>query len=248
MKKSYIVTLLTAITLTACGGGGGSSSTPTKSDNGTPPTIHNYKIVATPTSGGNCRGANGSMVINGSVVSGTIKTGWGDNLVISGTYTTQSGDINGGFAKSGTRLATYSGNIKNNKGGGNWSDSLGCSGTWTATGLASNRPSSNNSKTFDAHNLQGYEINYQSVGLVSNKIEFACEGSFKITATRHGVNVPVMSGDQIDISTNIMVLNSSVNIDEKRTISLINGNIVLGKSVDEDGNIIKEVKKVSSCN
>ena len=56
-----------------------------------------------------------------------------------------------------------------------------------------------------------------------------------------------MSGDQIDISDTLMVLNSAID-DEKRTISLKDGNIVLGESVDEDGNIIKEIKKVSSCN
>ncbi len=248
MTKKHLTTLLlSAIALTACGGGGGSSDTPKKSDDATS-SIKKYKIVATPTSGGNCRGANGTMVINGSDVSGTIKTGWGDNLVISGTYTSQSGDIDGGFAKNNKRLATYNGNIKNNSGSGNWSDSLGCSGTWTATGASSNStPPTNNSKIFDAQNLQGYEINYKSDGLVSNKIEFTCDGSFNITVSRHGVDVPIMSGDQIDISDTLMVLNSAID-DEKRTISLQDGNIVIGKSVDEDGNIIKEVKKVSSCN
>ena len=254
MKENYLTTLLLcAITLTACGGGGGGSSdTPQNRDN-TTSNIQKYKIKATPTSGGNCRGANGTMIINGSTVSGTIKTGWGDNLVISGTYTSQSGDIDGGFAKNNKRLATYNGNMQNNSGSGNWSDSLGCSGRWKATGLASNTTPTNttptnDSKTFDAQNLQGYEINYKAEGLISYKIALACDGSFKITATRHGVDVPIMSGDEIDISDKSMVLNSAVNIDEKRTISLNNGNIVLGESVDEDGNIITEVKKVSSCN
>lgn len=247
MTKNYLTTLLfSAIALTACGGGGGSSDTPKKS-NDTTSSIKKYKIIATPTSDGNCRGANGTMVINGSNVSGTIKTGWGDNLVISGTYTSQSGDIDGGFAKNSKRLATYNGNIKNNNGSGNWSDSLGCSGTWTATGASSNSTPTNNSKTFDAQNLQGYEINYKSDGLILNKIEFTCDGSFNITASRHGVDVQIMSGDQIDISDTLMVLNSAID-DEKRTIRLQDGNIVIGKSVDEDGNIIKEVKKVSSCN
>ena len=248
MTKNYLATLLfSAIALTACGGAGSSSDTPKNSDH-TTSSIKKYKIVATPTSGGNCRGANGTMVINGSDVSGTIKTGWGDNLVISGTYTSQSGDIDGGFVKNNKRLATYNGNIKNNSGSGNWSDSLGCSGTWTATGAYSNTAPTNNTKTFDAQNLQGYEINYNAEGLISYKIALACDGSFKITASRHGVDVPIMSGDQIDIDAKLMVFNSSVNVDEKKSISLQDGNIVLGKSVDEDGNIIKEVKKVSSCN
>lgn len=124
----------------------------------------------------------------------------------------------------------------------------GGGGSSSPTTPTNTTPPTNNLKKFDAQNLQGYEINYQSEGLVSNKIELACDGSFKITATRHGVDVPVMSGDQIDISTTLMVLNSAINVNEKRTISLNNGNIVLGKSVDEDGNIITEVKKVSTCN
>ena len=63
MTKNYLATLLfSAIALTACGGDGGSSDTPKKSDD-TTSSIKKYKIVATPTSGGNCRGANGTMVI-----------------------------------------------------------------------------------------------------------------------------------------------------------------------------------------
>jgi len=248
MKNIYLTTLLLgAIGLSGCGGGGGNDSTP-NSTNNIESTIKKYNIVATPTSSGNCRGADGTMVIEGSSVSGTIKTGWGDNLIIGGTYSSQNGDISGGFAKNGTRLATYSGNMQNNKGSGNWSDNLGCSGTWTATGLSSNTPTSNSSKNFDAQNLQGYEINYQGQGLISYKIEFACDGSFKVTATRHGVNVIAMSGDDITIDAKKMILQSAVNVDEQFIISLIDGDVVIGQSVDDDGNIITEVKKVSSCN
>jgi len=255
MKNIYLTTLLLgAIGLSGCGGGGSNHSTQPNSTNNTEATIQKYKIVATPTSGGNCRGANGTMIIEGSSVSGTIKTGWGDNLIIGGTYSSQNGDISGGFAKNSTRLATYSGNIQNNKGSGNWSDNLGCSGTWTATGLSSNTTSSqrptttNNSKSFDAQNLQGYEINYQGEGLISYKIKFACDGSFKVTATRHGVNVIAMSGDDITIDAKKMILQSAVNVNEQFIISLIDGDVVIGQSVDDDGNIITEVKKVSSCN
>jgi len=253
MKNIYLTTiLLGAISLVGCGGGsnGGDNSTP----NSVQSAIQKYKIVATPTSGGNCRGANGTMIIEGSTVSGTIKTGWGDNLIIGGTYSSTNGDVSGGFAKSNKRLATYSGNIKNNRGSGNWSDSLGCSGTWTATGLSSNTASSssstntNNSKSFDAQNLQGYEINYQGEGLISYKIKFECDGSFSVTATRHGVNVITMSGDDIIIDSDKMILQSSVNSSEQFIITLINGDVVIGKSTDGDDNIISEVKKVSNCN
>jgi len=254
MKNIYLTTLLLgAIGLSGCGGGGGNDSTP-NSTNNTESTIKKYNIVATPTSGRNCRGADGTMIIEGSSVSGTIKTGWGDNLIIGGTYSSQNGDISGGFAKNSTRLATYSGNIQNNKGSGNWSDNLGCSGTWTATGLSSNITSSqrptttNNSKSFDAQNLQGYEINYQGQELISYKIKFACDGSFKVTATRHGVNVIAMSGDDIIINYTRIILKSEVNVNEQFIISLIDGDVVIGQSVDDDGNIITEVKKVSSCN
>ena len=99
MKNIYLTTLLLgAIGLSGCGGGGGNDSTP-NSTNNTESTIKKYKIVAIPTSSGNCRGADGTMVIEGSSVSGTIKTGWGDNLIIGGTYSSQNGDISGGFAK-----------------------------------------------------------------------------------------------------------------------------------------------------
>ncbi|SFV55821.1 hypothetical protein MNB_SV-12-595 [hydrothermal vent metagenome] len=270
MKNRYLTALLFgAISLSGCGGGGSSGGdvesrsnlSPQSNTTNNEATIRKYKIVATPTSSGECRGAKGTMIIEGSSVSGTIKTGWGDNLIIGGTYSSQDGDISGGFAKNGSRLATYSGNMKNNRGNGIWSDSLGCSGTWTATGSSSNittatsshttstpvPTTTNSSKNFDAQNLQGYEINYQATGLISYKIEFKCDGSFTVNASRHGINVVAISGDDITIDSKKMILKSAIN-DEEWTVTLIDGNVVVGKSVDGDGNIIKEVKKISSCN
>ncbi len=266
MKNIYIATLLLgASTFIGCGGGGSSSDdSPSSSstDSKTLASIHKYSIVATATSGGNCKGANGKMIIEGSSVSGTIKTGWGDTLMIGGTYDKSSGDVDGGFAKNNNRLAEYSGNIKNNVGTGTWSDSLGCSGTWKGTGYASNyvestpetpattpttRPSSS-SKSFDPANLQGYEISYTGTGMVEYTITFACDGSFETKASRHGVTVETTYGDTITINSNKLLLGSSVNSIDDVSISLIDGNIVLGQSVDDMGNVVTDIKEIESCN
>ena len=268
MKKIYRTTLLSlgATALIGCGGGGSSSDdSPSSSstDLKTLASIHKYSIVATATSEGNCKGANGEMIIEGSTISGTIKTGWGDPLIIGGTYDKSSGDVDGGFAKNNNRLAEYSGNIKNNVGTGTWSDSLGCSGTWKGTGYASNyvestpetpatttpttRPSSS-SKSFDPANLQGYEISYTGTGLVEYTISFACDGSFETKASRHGVTVETTHGDTITINSNKLLLESSVNSVDNVSITLIGGSIVLGQSVDDMGNVVTDIREVLSCN
>jgi len=265
MKTVYKLTMILAITtFTGCGGGGGGSSSNTDNSDSSNTikelaSIHKYSISATPTSDGNCKGANGEMVIEGSEVSGTVKTGWGDQLMINGTYNKTNGDIDGGFAKNSTRLAEYSGNIKDNSGTGEWSDSLGCSGTWKATGYSSNYINSSptptttsnrtsSSKSFDPNNLQGYKLSYTGTGMVDYTILFNCDGSFETKASRHGVTVETTHGDTITIDSDKILLKSSVNDIDDVSITLIDGNIVLGKSKDDMGNVITDIKKVSSCN
>jgi len=268
MKNIYLTTiLLGAISLSGCGGGsnGGDKS---KRDNNSiqQSAIQKYKIVATPTSGGNCRGANGTMIIEGSAVSGTIKTGWGDNLIIGGTYSSSDGDVSGGFAKSNQRLATYSGNIKNNSGSGDWSDSLGCSGTWKVTGLSSNikntsssststpTPSSTHSSSKDmvnAHDIKGYQISYPADGLTT-VIRFGCDGSFDMSTSNHGRDIPIDSGDSIQIKDSTSGKNGVIGLGIVKITLDSNNNVVVGESkaidVLDDSYTIRNLSKDKECN
>jgi len=264
MKNIYLLTLLVGATLLiGCGGGGGGSSTTSTTNSNTIKelaSIHKYSITATPTSGGNCKGATGQMVIEGSEISGTVKTGWGDILTIEGSYNQSNGEVDGGFAKNSNRLADYSGEISDNKGSGTWSDSLGCSGTWTGQGYPTNyiettstqqtAPTSNSSssKTFDPDNLQGYEISYMETGLIKRTIIIDCDGSFVVKSSRHGVTIELTHGDNIVISSDKVLLESSINSLDDVSITLINGNIVFGKSVDNMGNVVTDIKQLKSCN
>jgi len=260
MKTIYLTTILIGAT-TLIGCGGSSSSNP---ENNTPTQerlaqIHKYKIVATATSGSNCKNATGEMIINNSTISGTIKTGWGDILTISGTYNKTKGDVDGGFAKNNNRLAQYSGNIKNNIGTGTWSDSLGCSGTWKGDGyktnyISSSQPTansnSNSDKKLDAYNIQGYELGFNYERGTSASISFGCDGSFAMKLSLSGVTRTSISGDDITIENHKLKLVSS-QTSEKILISLDNDdNIIKGTSkVTELGSYtVNQIKKISSCN
>jgi len=267
MKNIYLTTiLLGAISLSGCGGGGngGDNSTPNSIQQS---AIQKYKIVATPTSGGNCRGANGTMIIEGSAVSGTIKTGWGDNLIIGGTYSSANGDVSGGFAKSNQRLATYSGNIKNNSGSGKWSDSLGCSGTWTVTGLSSNSTNTSSSSTststststphssskdmVNAHDIKGYQISYPADGLTT-VVTFGCDGSFDMSTSNHGTHIPIDSGDSIEIHDSSNGKNGFIDLGIVKITLDSNNNVVVGESkaidVLDDTYTISNLSKDKECN
>ncbi len=267
MKNIYLTALLFGtINLSGCGGGGskGSSnpSTQPNSTNNLEAAIKKYKIVATPTSNGNCRGANGTMIIENSSVSGTIKTGWGDNLIIGGTYSSKNGDISGGFAKSGKRLATYSGKMQNNSGSGKWSDSLGCSGTWTATGSSSNTetttppsststPSTSTNKV-NAHDIKGYKISYPEDGLTT-VVTFGCDGSFDMSTSNHGTRIPIDSGDSIQIRDTTSKKKGVIGLGGIVQITLdTNNNVVVGesKAVDvlDDAYTITSILKYEKCN
>jgi hypothetical protein len=264
MKTIYLTTLLLgAITLIGCGSG--SSSSEPSDDDKNPierqlAQIHKYKIVATATSGGNCKGATGDMIINASAISGTIKTGWGDVLTISGTYNKTNGDVAGGFAKNNNRLAQYSGTITNNKGRGEWSDSLGCSGTWSGEGSASNyiessqpspeQNSNNSSKNLNAHDIQGYELGFDYERGTSASISFGCDGSFAMKLSLSGVTRTSISGDDITVENHQLKLVSSQTY-EKIIVSLDNDdNIVQGTSkvTELSSYTINSIKKISSCN
>ena len=255
MKQIYSTLLLGALTLTGCGGGGGS----TPSSNGNPSfdnapsarqtlaQIHKYTVKAVPTSGGNCKGATGEMIINGSGISGTITTGWGDILTIGGTYVSSSGNVSGGFAKNNLRLAEYSGKIVNNNITGIWSDSLGCSGTWSGIGEKSNYISQASStidtKTFDPYNLQGYTISYNQLGLDYYDVKIACDSSYIVTLTRRGLKSEVDYGDAINISENELGFGSLFKF------SLIDGNLVVGESKSlVFGDKVSSVTKHQECN
>ena len=275
MKNIYLSTLLLGATLLiGCGEGSTGKSTKESTqrasntqveDTKEPQAqslIHTYKVVATPTSGGSCKGAEGEMVIEKSKVSGTIKTGWGDVLTISGTYDQSSGDVDGGFAKNNNRLAEYSGNITDNNGGGTWSDSLGCSGTWETTNHSSKattspQPSSNTSTStntkatkVNAHEIQGYQITYPEDGLTT-VVTFECDGTYTSATSNHGINIPIDSGKvQIRDTTSDKagVLSFSymqVSLDDQN-------NVVAGesKAVDvlDDIHTITSITKVSECN
>jgi hypothetical protein len=274
MKQIYTTLLLGTLAFTACGGGGSSTTTPieesTPSEELAPATIQKYTIDAVPTSGGNCKGATGDMLINGSVVSGTVTTGWGDILIISGTYLPSNGDLSGGFAKNNIRVAEYSGNISNNTATGTWSDSLGCSGTWRGVGDTSNyvptpttqtpttqtpvtpipvtpTPASNivssDGITFDPYNLQGYTLSYNQLSLDYYNIKVNCDGSYEVTLTRRGLTTPVDSGDIIDVS------NDELSFGTLNRFSLIDGNLVVGESKNLIfGSTLSSVTQTDTCN
>jgi len=268
MKTIYLTTLLLGVvTLTACGGGGSSSTpssnNPTNNQNSTErrlAQIHKYKITATTTQS-NCKGATGEMIINNSAISGTMKTGWGDVLSISGTYNSTNGAVDGGFAKNNNRLAQYSGEIKNNIGTGTWSDSLGCSGAWRGEGYKSNyvsssEPKENNNngsaglKKLNAYDIQGYELGFDYERGTVASIDFACDGSFKLKLTLSGVTRTSITGDDIVIENHTLKLSSSQTLEDVG-ISLDNeDNIVEGvsKVTELDKYTVKSIKKVSECN
>ena len=257
MKQIYSTLLVATLTFTACGGGGGSTPSTNKnpsldntlSSQQTLAQIHKYTIEAVPTSGGNCKGATGEMIINGSDISGTITTGWGDVLTIGGTYVSRNGNVSGGFAKNNLRLAEYSGTIVNNNATGRWSDSLGCSGTWKGVGNASNyvtTPVSNivssDGKTFDPYNLQGYTISYNQLGLDYYNIKIACDSSYVVTLTRRGLMSEVDHGDVINISEDELGFGSL------NKFSLIDGNLVVGESKNlVFGDKVSSVAKYQEC-
>ena len=258
MKRIYSTLIIGALTLTACGGGGGTTPSSTRTpplDNGssarqTLAQIHRYRIEAVSTSGSNCKGAIGEMIINGSGISGTITTGWGDVLTIGGTYVSSSGNVSGGFAKNNLRLAEYSGTIVNNNTTGRWSDSLGCSGTWSGVGDASNYvttpatqiPVSSDAKTFDPYNLQGYTISYNQLGLDYYNIKIACDSSYIVTLTRRGLMSEVDHGDVVDVSEDELGFGSLFKF------SLINGKLVVGKSKSlVFGDKVSSVAKHQEC-
>ena len=270
MKNIYLTALLFGTVSLSSGCGGGGSSTPSTQPNTTnniEATIKKYKIVATPTSGGNCRGAEGTMVIENSSVSGTIKTGWGDNLIIGGTYSSQNGDISGGFAKSGKRLATYSGKMQNNSGSGKWSDSLGCSGTWTATDSSSNTetttpPNSNSTPSststpntstskVNAHDIKGYKISYPEDGLTT-VVTFGCDGSFDMSTSNHGTRIPIDSGDSIQIRDTTSEKKGVIGLGIVQITLDTNNNVVVGESKAVDvldyAYTITSILKYDDCN
>ncbi len=262
MKDYYrSILFFGTILVVGCGGGGSSDdeSTTVTTDGKILNSIHKYHIVANPTSGGSCRGAEGEMIIEEHTISGSIKTGWGDTLMIEGTYDMQSGQVDGGFAKNNSRLASYDGVIANNQGEGAWSDNLGCSGSWKGSGYASNyidstastsstEDSISSTKGFDPNSLEGYEIRYEGSGLVSYTIIFGCDGTFETRASRHEVTVETTYGDTIIVDGDTLVLESSVNSMDNMRISLVGGNIVLGESVDDMGNVITDMEQIESCN
>jgi len=263
MKTIYLTTLLiSATTLVGCGGGSSSSehNKDTPATNNQLTQIHKYKIIATATSSGNCKGATGEMIINNNTVSGTIKTGWGDILSISGTYNKANGDVDGGFAKNNNRLAQYSGSIKKNIGTGTWSDSLGCSGTWRGEGyktnyISSSQPTSNNpsnnNKKLNAYNIQGYELGFKYERGTSATISFECDGSFSMKFSLSGVTRTSMRGDDITVLNSHQLKLISSQTSEKILISLDSeDNIIEGVSkVSElESYTINRIQKISDCN
>ena len=132
--KLQILTLISLLFI-GCGGGSSSNNNPS-TDNSSDSSIKRYNVSVTPSSSSPsvCHSANGNMIINGSSVSGTVKR-FGSNTiyVISGTYITDTGAIEGGFAISGQSVAEYSGTINGSNGNGSWSDDYGCNGSWTVT-------------------------------------------------------------------------------------------------------------------
>jgi hypothetical protein len=258
MRTIYITTLLTGVaTLIGCGGVNSYPTPGSEDDNSTDrrllAPIQKYNLITTASSGGNCNDSKGEMIINSNIVSGTIETDWGDILIISGTYNPSSGDIDGGFIKNNNKLAQYTGSIKNNKGSGIWSDSLGCSGTWSGEGYETNYllPDNNStSKSINAYDIQGYELYFTYERGTSASINFGCDGTFAIKLSISGVTQTTISGDDITIENHQLQLLSSRTSD-KVLISLDdNDNIVEGSSkVRELGSYtINQIKQVSRCN
>ena len=271
MKRIYITTLFVgSIILTGCGeDGGGSSVKPSivdsRENSSAETTIKKYKIVAIPAShfsSSKCRGAEGDMIIDDSSISGTVKSGWGQIFEISGTYISSTGSVDGGFADSGSSVAQYSGKIQSNSGNGIWSDNLGCNGTWTTTGLASNTnssssPTTTNSSTsssknmVNAHDIGGYKISYPEDGLTT-VITFGCDGSFNMSTSNHGMNIPIDSGDSIQIRDTTSEKGGVIGLGIVQITLDANNNVLVGESKAVDvldyDYTIKTITKITECN
>ena len=261
MKTIYYTTaLLASISIfIGCGGVNTHTTPPSRNieNNATDgrqlASIQKYKLINRATSEGSCSDSNGEMIINNNKVSGTIKTDWGDILIISGTYNQSNGNIDGGFIKNNYRLAQYTGSFKNNKGNGIWTDSLGCSGTWIGEGYETNYilPDNNSSnKNINAYDIQGYELYFDYERGTSATISFGCDGTFAVNLSISGATRTTISGDDLTIENHQLQLLSSRTSD-KVFISLDNeNNIVEGTSkIRELGSYtVNRIKQVSHCN
>lgn len=102
------------------------------SDNAQPTTWTVTLVATTPTSstGQPCKGGAGTVTINGSNLTGTVKTDWGYELDASATVA-DDGTIKGGIAKGGQNAGTFGGTLGADGGEGTWKDAYGCEGTLT---------------------------------------------------------------------------------------------------------------------
>jgi len=117
--------LLTLVGISLINGCGNSSNS---SSNGAIKTYNAYVIPNNPRA---CYSAQGTIVINGTYVSGTVKlTNTNTIYVVSGTYIEETGGIEGGFATNGQSIAEFSGIVHGSTGSGTYSDDYGCRGSW----------------------------------------------------------------------------------------------------------------------
>ena len=136
-----ISTFVCLLLIVSCGGGGGGDSdqTPagTEAYDG---SDSRWFVSFTSTSGEGCKNASGTLFIRDYQIDGYAWSEWGQYLEISG-YIDEAGrgEIYGYVSQYGSS-ATGSGMITLNSGNGTWSDSDGCSGTWTATRLEPEAP------------------------------------------------------------------------------------------------------------
>lgn len=133
-KFTTLLMGISIVTMIGCGGG-------TTSSNGADNSIDytgTYDITAKSTTssdnyGGVCLDAYGQMTIETSrKISGSVVAEWGYTLTLSGNVSS-TGSISGGFARGSANVASFNGQMYENKGNGTWSDKRGCSGTWTVT-------------------------------------------------------------------------------------------------------------------
>ena len=141
MNKTTTILLagITAITMTACGGG---SSSNTNNGGGDTSIDYSgeYQIIATSntdyaSNGLRCRGADGTLYVDDNYqLSGNVLSDWDDYYNITGDVT-DSGYIQGGFARSydPDLVATFDGQLTSTGGYGQWEDRLNCAGTWEAS-------------------------------------------------------------------------------------------------------------------
>lgn len=131
MIKTLLSSSLLVAILTGCGSDSSSSSSEPIDYDG----AYNMSALSTTKldyKGEPCGNAFGTMYIDDSEVSGRLIDTWGQTYNLIGDVS-RSGDVIGGFAVSGTNIATFEGHLSGDTGRGTWEDIGQCEGTWEAT-------------------------------------------------------------------------------------------------------------------